>query len=162
MVVCGWLNSPLNLYSARCVKTTVTVSGAGKENCRKWISAPADPSRGRGRMKWGCLRAVCRMRVKELDGSMAQREVGEEACRRRQMYSISLGGSARILSRSRYEERVFRPGGAEALLVEDDEWFARCCDGTGAGGGEGKGDVGCSMVWGLVVAVVFRPFARSL
>jgi len=39
MVVCGWLYSPRSLYSARWVKRTETVSGAGKVHCRKWISA---------------------------------------------------------------------------------------------------------------------------
>lgn len=93
---------------------------------------------------------------------MAQRDVGEAACRSRQMYSISLGGSARVLFRSRYEDRVLRPGKVASLPVEDDVWFASWPDGTGADGGGGKGDVGCSMVWGLLVAGLFRPRVRSL
>ena len=61
-------------------------------------------------------------------GMAAQSEWAEEACRRRQMASISLVGRVRVLGMSRKEERVLMPGfGIEGAI-------------EGAGGGGGKDD----------------------
>ena len=59
------------------------------------------------------------MRVKVVAGRTAHRDVGEEAWRRRQMYSISLGGRVAVLARSRYEERVLRPGVGDGFGSDD-------------------------------------------
>lgn len=45
----------------------------------------------------------------------AQRERGEEACRSRHMYSISLGGRERVFGTSMKEERCLMPGGVEGF-----------------------------------------------
>lgn len=64
---------------------------------------------------------------------LAQREVGEEAWRRRQRWDISGAGRWAVLGRERKVERGRMPGG---VLVG--EGGAR---GWGGGGGGGKGEV---------------------
>ena len=48
-------------------------------------------------------------------GTTAQRERGSDAWRRRQMYSISVWGRARVFSTSMKEDRSLIPGGAEGF-----------------------------------------------
>lgn len=93
---------------------------------------------------------------------MAQSEVGEEAWRRRQMYAISLGGRASVLSRSRYEESVLRPNGVEGFDVDDDEDFVWGSTGVGAGGEGGKSDVASWVTEESVVVFVFCSCMRAL
>jgi len=52
-------------------------------------------------------------------------------CRRRHIASSSFWGRALVFSRSRYDERVLRPG------VDEGSFSVGIC---GAGGGGGKGD----------------------
>jgi hypothetical protein len=61
-------------------------------------------------------------------GMVAQRDWVEEACRRRQMASISFGGRVLVLEMSRKEESVLMPGLGISGATR------------GAGGGGGKGD----------------------
>lgn len=58
---------------------------------------------------------------------VAHREFGELAWRRRQIVSISLLGSVRVLGMSRKEERVLMPGGVALISSVGNR---------GAGGGE--------------------------
>jgi len=69
---------------------------------------------------------------------LAQREVGVEACRRRQRWDISGAGRWAVLGRERKVERGRMPGG---VLVE--AGWARV---WGGGGGGGKGEVVCDAV----------------
>ena len=82
---------------------------------------------------------------------LAQREVGEEAWRRRHIWEISVGGRARVFSTSMKEDRVLRAGGLNGEVVggggadgcgggnDDDDTDGRS-DILGAGGGCGYGD----------------------
>src|SRR5437879_587210 len=130
MVVCGWLNSPLSLYSAKCVNNTVTVFSTGNVHCRKYISAPC-PSLGRGRIKWGCVFAVASIVLYTSIGITAQSDWASFTCRKRHIASNSFCGKVRVFSMSRYEERVLMPG------VEDGTFSLGI---RGGGGGGGKGD----------------------
>src|SRR5277367_3468228 len=62
---------------------------------------------------------------------VAHREFGELAWRRRQIVSISLLGSVRVLGMSRKEERVLMPRGVALISSVGNR---------GAGGGGGNGD----------------------
>lgn len=62
---------------------------------------------------------------------VAHREFGELAWRRRQIVSISLLGSVRVLGMSRKEERILMPGGVALISSVGNR---------GAGGGGGNGD----------------------
>lgn len=66
-------------------------------------------------MNCGWRRAVSATREYVGYGTTAQRDWGSEAWRRRHIYSISLGGSCKVLGISMYDERVLTPGGLEGL-----------------------------------------------
>jgi len=72
----------------------------------------------------------------------AQRDSGAPAWRRRQIVSISRGGSVRVLGTSRKEERVLTPGavcrGELGVMASSGEAFALVAD--GGGGAEGHAD----------------------
>ena len=78
---------------------------------------------------------------------VAQSDCGDEAWRRRQIYSISSRGSLRVLGTSMNDDRVLMPGG----FVDVDVWdgpaeMSDVCPepnrGGGGGGGKGKFDGG--------------------
>jgi len=134
IVVCGWLNSPLNLYSAKCVNSTVTVFSAGNVHWRKWISTPC-PSFGSGRIKCGCFFAVASIVRYTSRGITAHSDWASLTCRIRHIASNSFWGRALVFSRSMYEERVLIPG------VEDGTVSAGI-RGAGGGGGNNEDDTG--------------------
>ena len=51
----------------------------------------------------------------------AQRDRGEEACRSRQIVSISFAGSSRVFGRSRKDERLLRPALGFGILGTERE-----------------------------------------
>ena len=69
----------------------------------------------------------------------AHSERGSEACRRRQIYSISLWGSSRVLGTSMKDERSLMPGGGEDLSWATFGIGVGCVSCVACGGGGGGG-----------------------
>lgn len=74
------------------------------------------------------------------------------------MYSISLGGRTEVLSRSRYEERLLRPSGADCFASDDGEDPAT----VGAAGGGGKGEVRCKSGEAILASAFCSAWIRAL
>ncbi len=85
---------------------------------------------------------------------MAEREFGLEACRRRQRWDISVGGSSSVFERLRIDDRGLIPGGGLEPSWDDGAralGTGSCSGCFGGGGGAGKGDADAGWVIGVLL-----------
>ena len=115
---------------------------------------------GNGNINCGCFLATSEIFLKTEVGMLAHNVVGLAAWRRRHSASISLGGRAETLDRSRKEESVFMAGfdvdggvKSEGVEFDDDEIVSVDADvvdsagDTGDGGGGGLNGICESGSW---------------
>ena len=121
---------PLLLLLLSALASVVAVC-AVDESVSLFPSIGTSAWRGRGRTNWGCHRAVDAIRLYVSSEIQAQMEFGSFTWRKRHRLSISLGGSARIFSTSKYELRGLIP----PLSLKPETAADVAAWGLGGGGG---------------------------